>query len=107
MTEKLTKDECVKALNDLYFSYGSYGRDDECYNVLMELINEHFDNPPLSFEEMEKEMWVWDKKEKMYIHLINNYDSEKYGKGLRVQFGFDFVRYQFDLNRFYRKQVEE
>ena len=43
MTEKLTKEECVKALNDLYFSYGADGRDDECYNVLMELINEHFE----------------------------------------------------------------
>lgn len=43
MTEKLTKEECVKALNDLYFSHGADGRDDECYNVLMELINEHFE----------------------------------------------------------------
>lgn len=54
MAEKLTKDECVKALNDLYFSYGSYGRDDECYNVLMELIDEHFIGQPLKREE-EKE----------------------------------------------------
>lgn len=42
MTEKLTKEECAKALNGLYFSDGTDGRDDECYNVLMELINEHF-----------------------------------------------------------------
>lgn len=40
---KLTKEECVKALSALYFSDGTDGRDDECYNVLMELINEHFD----------------------------------------------------------------
>lgn len=39
----LTKEECVKALNALYFADGSDGRDDECYNVLMELINEHFE----------------------------------------------------------------
>lgn len=43
MTEKLTKDECVKALNGLYFSDGTDDRDDEFYNVLMELINEHFE----------------------------------------------------------------
>ena len=42
MTEKLTKDECVKALNALYFSDGSDGRDDEFYDVLLELINKHF-----------------------------------------------------------------
>lgn len=104
---KLTKEECTKALNGLYFSDGTDGRDDECYNVLMELINEHFDNPPLSFEEMKEDMWVWDKKENMYIYSNNNYDSEEYGKGLRVQFGFDCVRYPFEPNRFYRKQVKE
>ena len=49
----MTKEECVKALSALYFSDGTDGRDDECYNVLMELINEHFDNPPLKFEELE------------------------------------------------------
>lgn len=43
MAEKLTKDECVKALNALYFSDRSDDRDDEFYNVLMELINEHFE----------------------------------------------------------------
>ena len=50
MTEKLTKDECVKALSALYFSDGTDGRDDECYNVLMELINEHFADQPLKRE---------------------------------------------------------
>lgn len=43
MTEKMIKDECVKALNGLYFSDGTDDRDDEFYNVLMELINEHFE----------------------------------------------------------------
>ena len=43
MAEKLTKDECAKALNVLYFSDRSDDRDDEFYNVLMELINEHFE----------------------------------------------------------------
>lgn len=43
MTEKLTKEECTKALNALYFADGTDGRDDECYNVLMELIDEHYE----------------------------------------------------------------
>ena len=50
----MTKDECVKALNGLYFSYGTDGRDDECYNVLMELIDEHFIGQPLKREEDKK-----------------------------------------------------
>ena len=43
MAKKLTKNECAKALNGLYFSDRSDDRDDEFYNVLMELINEHFE----------------------------------------------------------------
>lgn len=46
----LTKEECVKALNDLYFSDGADDRDDGCYNVLMELIHEHFADQPLKRE---------------------------------------------------------
>lgn len=40
---KLTKEEYAKALNALYFSDGTDGRDDGFYNVLMGLINEHFE----------------------------------------------------------------
>ena len=52
MKEKLTKDECVKALHGLYFADGTDDRDDGCYNVLMELINEHFIGQPLKAEEL-------------------------------------------------------
>lgn len=52
-------------------------------------------------------MWVWDNKEKKYIKSCNNFDTEEYGKGIRVQIGFDLVRYPYEENRFYRKQVEE
>ena len=55
MTEKLTKEECAKALNALYFSDGADVRDDECYNVLMELIDEHFADQPLKREGGERE----------------------------------------------------
>ncbi len=46
----MTKEECVKALSALYFSDGTDGRDDGCYNVLMELINEYFADQPLKRE---------------------------------------------------------
>lgn len=62
---------------------------------------------PLKFEELKDEMWVWDNKEKKYIKSCNNFDTEEYGKGIRVQIGFDLVRYPYEENRFYRKQVEE
>lgn len=75
-------------------------------NLFENLIHEHFDNPPLSFEELEAEMWVWDNKEKMYIKSCNNFDTEEYGKGIRIQMGFDLVRYPYEENRYYRKEVK-
>ena len=102
MTEKLTKEECTKALNGLYFSDGTDGRDDEFYDVLLKLINEHFDNPSLSFKEMKEGDWIWDNKRKEWCVLaafwkdaLNRY----YVSGLSDS--------PFEENRFYRKQVKE
>lgn len=50
----LTKEECEKALSALYFSDGTDGRDDECYRVIMELIDEHFVDQLLKREEDKK-----------------------------------------------------
>lgn len=75
---------------------------DELGRKLQELKS----NPPLKLEELESGMWVWDNKEKMYIKYCNNYDTKEYGKGIRVQMGFDLVRYPYEENRFYRKQVD-
>ena len=104
MTEKLTKDECVKALHGLYFSYGSDDRDDEFYDVLLKLINEHFDNPPLKFEELEDDKWYWHNKKKEWIKIIS--------KGLCVPSQYSTIEtiheyMNFEQNCLYRKQVEE
>ena len=100
---KLTKDECVKALHALYFSDGSDGRDDEFYDVLLKLINEHFDNPPLSLEEIKEGDWVWDNFHKVYTYVFAvdiAYESDEI-----IVTEDDYV--PFEPNRFYRKQVEE
>lgn len=110
MTEKLTKEECVKALNALYFSDGTDGRDDECYNVLMELINEHFDNPPLKPEELRDNMWVWDNKSKTY-HFVRGIhktvDKVLFIRASRRSSKIDPYYVDVEENRFYRKQVKE
>lgn len=74
------------------------------------------DNPPLKFEELKEDMWIWDNKYKTY------YVIKKIGKGKSI-----FARYNrfvineftdeleeadcglmssFEENRFYRKEVK-
>ena len=98
----MTKDECVKVLNVLYFSDGTDCRDDECFNALMGLINEHFDNPPLKFEEIEEGMWVWYKPLKQWKKIYRmNHDRVCFQW---IEFDDSYV-VDFEENMFYRKQV--
>lgn len=98
--KKCMCDECDKQC-DVHLKYK-----EDCL-LLENLIKEHFDNPPLKFEELKEEIWIWDNKEKTYIKSCNNYDTKEHGKGIRVQIGFDLVRINYEENRFYRKQVED
>lgn len=65
----LTKEECEKAcLYLLGHCYEEKKNEDGTYEftpsgfveseIFKQLINEHFDNPPLKFEDLNDEMWV-------------------------------------------------
>ena len=114
----MTKEECLKALQgykdlfelhqiDYYVPEKRRKKFLNNFKCIENLIDEHFDNPPLKFEELKEEIWIWDNKEKTYIKSCNNYDTKEHGKGIRVQIGFDLVRINYEENRFYRKQVED
>ena len=113
----MTEKEYLNILNQIALNYDAEYvnecHDDFCISMrknikqLENLIKEHFDNPPLKFEELKEEIWIWDNKEKTYIKSCNNYDTKEHGKGIRVQIGFDLVRINYEENRFYRKQVED
>ena len=91
---KLTKKE---SLHNLKIIITKGGSDDEFLKIyqylkyeidyMFNLIDEHFDNPPLKFEELKEGMWVWDIEWCQFRKLIDAQD--------------------FEENRFYRKQVEE
>lgn len=97
----MTKDVCYKALNQLQ-AYASQngGKFEQEHEILSKLIKQHFDNPPLSFDELEAGMWVWDNKYYDYIKIEFILEDKK----LLCCDGFHRV---FEENRFYRKQVEE
>lgn len=126
----LTKEECLEALRDIEFNlpisyinseYGLFVR--RAYvnqiEILKSLIYEHFDNPPLKFEELKEGMWIWDNKLKEWRKVIeklivgvsegSEFYEDIYVKGTKViRIGlhkFDWKDVLFESKRFYRKEV--
>lgn len=107
----LTKEECENALDNILCNIGvarsdyrTSGKAKEDYCTLNALIEEHFSNPPLTWEELKECNVVYDKKLKKY-RLINEL----------LEDGFIYFTYTTDTrigeyyesNRFYRKEVQE
>lgn len=130
----LTKEECKKALETLSnppyeSSCGGCicGVSDcgDCPNnkankLLNQLIHEHFDNPPLTFEEIESGKPIWDNKNKEWLFVNNalSISSEVKGKSYKkfMKVGYkgrrNFLNVEqseidFEPNRFYRKEVQD
>ena len=75
---------------------------------LLQLINEHFDNPPLEFLDIEEGDWIWNNASKEYIKVLNRYIHQ--GKGMLVvknHLRNHPEEIRFVEGRFYRKQVQE
>lgn len=119
----LTKEECKNALNEIY-SLALPCREEvyehrsnylkQRYDLIKELIDEHFDNPPLKFEELKAGMWVWDDRDKEYIMVCRTcvYPKDNFlvRKGDELVFiskdDEEFHR-MYRPNRFYKKEVKE
>lgn len=112
----LTKEKCEKALDhfekcywDQDNSYGAMNGVRKDLDILNKLIHEHFDNPPLGFEELKPNMRVWDNEMKEWIqivHLTNFLGATKfvnfYINGLS-----ELIDSEYEPNRFYRKEVKD
>lgn len=55
-------------------------------------------NPPLKFEELHENMWVWDNHWKLYIQIQNLNENAFQG--------YEYYA-EFEENRFYRKEVAQ
>lgn len=78
------------------------------YYMLDKLINEKFDNPPLKLEELEDGEWYWCEE---YGWCLMNFYEDLDGK---IHFEANTVMndkidlsFDFEENRFYRKQVKD
>lgn len=118
----MTREECLRALEEIgdwplwdsnRTESGMWEVKDASrkeYELIEKLITEHFDNPPLSFDELEKGMWVWDDKNKLYVQIDNDFNE---GNGFIIiryhedSYNSNCERVQFEENRFYRRQKED
>ena len=105
----LTKEECEKALDSIYKVADKLVLNHNIfigsYDILKKLIHEHFDNPPLKFEELKEGMFVWDKKQNTWIEIseISEYQSIKF-----YMIGWECKEtILYEPNRFYRKEVHK
>ena len=110
----LTKEECENALDNILCNIGvarsDYrisGKAKEDYHTLKSLIEEHFSNPPLKFDELNKSYPIYDNDEIVcgwkFIYMID----KQYKQLLLIdeEGNGDWVNYE--ENRFYRKEVQE
>lgn len=112
---ELTREECLKALDDSKFlsvvvinqdadiDYKGEFKETVVFDLFDKLIQEHFDNPPLKFEDLKEGMWVWDNKEKEYAYIYfigGEYPHLNYINGV-------IYDSKFEENRFYRREVQD
>lgn len=113
----LTEKECRNALSDLKNQLedilGEESENVESVNVSNQLMDEHFENPPLSLKEVEQccheGIPVWDKEIEEYVQIHDVLKGgEKDALVTVVQFFFeDYHVYPYYKTRFYRKEVQE
>ena len=110
----LTRDECEKAL-DRVADFCSWFNPYKCperikfkneLDILDKLIEEHFDNPPLKFEELKEGMWIWDNKDKAYMKIESVCDKDWVWLYIDSS-EREHIDELYEPNRFYRKEVRE
>lgn len=70
-------------------------------------LKQQLDNPPLKFEELKENMWVWDNKNKLYVQIEEDFDENDiiFLRYYEDSYNSNCERTLFKENRFYRKEV--
>ena len=116
---KLTKEYCIdikESMCDgcLYKTYVGAKCSCGAKELFEQLLEEHFDNPPLKYEELHKRMWVWDNLTKEWLYItrlsVGHVTKRKYFHYLGIYTGLEQLKkldMVFEDNRFYRREVQD
>lgn len=101
LQDEVNKNGLVNATANIAFSNAI-----ECFEYL---IKEHFSNPPLKFEEIKENDFIFDKKtkERAKVRETRNTDGKKYIIFFQGYRCWDFYIKKYEPNRFYRKEVKD
>jgi hypothetical protein len=80
-----------------------YSKLEKAQDTIMQLIENHFDNSPLYYAEIEEGKWYWHNKKKEWVKVLN---KDVCTSDIPI-IETDHEYIEFELNCFYRKQVEE
>ena len=105
----MTREECMEALKSIELNYDAEYVNECCdefcmkmksYIITLEqLIKEHFDNPPLSFDDLKEGMWVYDN---IYKSV---YSIKKISKNKKIKvYTYGWIG-EFEENRFFPVQM--
>lgn len=112
----MNKRECEKALEryielferymvDYCVSKEEYEEIHDNIKCIEKLIEKHFDNSPLEFEDLKEDNWIWVKKLNGYFKINSVVDLTEENDKRYVDFGFGYIEFKEDM--FYRKEVKE
>lgn len=100
----LTKEECLNAVDELILNWGYEGIEEDL-EPIYQLIKEHFSNPPLKFDELNKSYPIYDNDEIVcgwkFIYMID----KQYKQLLLIDEEGNIGWVNYEPNRFYRKEV--
>lgn len=104
---RLTKEECLKTLEEMIENGRIACVTVHCVRVFERLINEHFDNPPLTQEDIDSLCGepIWDNTYKCWIIVSTHCDA--YDEFVVYDTLYDVVVDRaFEPGRYFRKKVE-
>lgn len=106
MQMPITKEECMMCLNQLiedtnyYVGDVIYNDHKDEFDILSQLIQEHFNSHPYKYAELKKGMLVWDDSIKTTVKISTTFKN-KGRRIVRIKYEEKYFSIEFEEGRFF------